>query len=279
MGTGLDFSLYRRGTLKRRIESRLRATGCSDYLSYIAVLNRQPQEYDRLVDAVAINVTEFFRDPETFEALKGFVIPEIVRLKAAQGRRIIRAWSAGAAQGEEAYSLAILFLEVLGEEFERFQVKVYGTDIDPTSLTQAKAGLYPPSALRRVEARILKRYFHPVGDRVAVAEEVKALTRFHPHNLVSDAYLQHVDLILCRNVVIYFTRPLQEFVYSNFALALNGGGFLVLGRVESLWGNTAGTFEPANLRERIYRKGTQKKIELNREWGESDEEGKELGGP
>ena len=108
---GVDFSLYRPGTLRRRIVSRFRAVGCSDCLDYIAYLNKDPEEYNRLIEAVTINVTEFFRNPETFAALEEQVIPELVRRKTAQGKKVLRVWSAGTSSGEEAYSLALLFLQ------------------------------------------------------------------------------------------------------------------------------------------------------------------------
>ena len=251
---GLDFSLYRPGTIKRRLQARMRATGCPDYSDYIIYLNREPAEYDLALDALTINVTEFFRDPETFASLKRRVIPEIIRTKQAEGRKIIRCWSAGTCNGEEAYSLAVLFHELLGSAVSDFIVKVYGTDIDTDSLAKARVGTYAPASLKHVPTDTLQRYFEPAGETYTIKDEARELVRFQRHDLVSDHPLEHMDLILCRNVVIYFSRPLQDFVYSNFAKALNEGGFLVLGKVESLWGYPTAYFDTVNIAERIYRK-------------------------
>ena len=262
---GVDFSLYRVGTLQRRIQGRLRTTGCADYAAYIGYLNQEPGEYDRLLEAITINVTEFFRDPETFEVLKERVIPEILKIKAAQGRRLVRVWSAGTSNGEEAYSLAVCFLEALkgcqvsdlAPLRSDFQITVHGTDIDPQCVRVAQKGLYPVAGFRKVARSVQERYFQPSLEdegSLAAKEEVRALTRFSRHDLVCDPPLTHMDLILCRNVVIYFTRPLQEMVYANFAKALNEGGVLVLGKVESLSGVMATHFETVDVRERIYRK-------------------------
>ena len=254
---GVDFSLYRVGTLQRRIQGRLRTAGCAGYTEYIGYLNQEPREYDRLLEAITINVTEFFRDPETFEVLRQRVIPEILKIKAAQGRRLVRVWSAGTSNGEEAYSLAICFLEALKDWQDDFQVTVHGTDIDPQCVRVAQKGLYPVAGFRKLARSVQERYFQPSRvdeGSLEVKEEVQALTRFSRHDLVCDPPLTHMDLILCRNVVIYFTRPLQETVYANFAKALNEGGFLVLGKVESLSGVMSTRFETVDVRERIYRK-------------------------
>lgn len=251
---GLDFSLYRERTLRRRIGSRLRLTGCSDYLEYIAYLNRHPEEYDRFLEEITINVTEFFRNPETFAAIEKKVLPEIIKSKQLDSNKTIRVWCAGTSYGEEAYSVAILFFQALQGKIADFNLKVYGTDIDPSCVERAKVGLYEPNHLKEVSRYILNKYFLKEGENHQVKDEVRQLTEFKVHNLISDSPLTNLDLILCRNVVIYFTKPLQEFVYSLFTKGLNKNGFLVLGKVESLWGYPKEYFEVFDSRERIYRK-------------------------
>lgn len=251
---GADFSLYRTGTLKRRIDSRLKAAGCKDYSDYVIYLNKNSEEYDNLISAITINVTEFFRNPETFDVLANKVIPEVVRTKKEQGKNIIRAWSAGTSNGEEAYSLAILFLEALEENIADFDIVVYGTDIDPACIEKGKAGIYTAGSIKEINKERLMEYFNKKEENYEVNDSVKKLTMFTAHNLVSDEFIKHLDLILCRNVVIYFTKPLQEMVYSNFARTLNKDGFLVLGKVESLWGFAQKYFMAFDNRERIYRK-------------------------
>lgn len=251
---GADFSRYRTGTLKRRIDSRIRAAGCADYPDYIVYLNKNPQEYDRLIEAITINVTEFFRNPETFDVLTKKVIPEIIRTKKEQGKKIIRAWSAGTSNGEEAYSLAILFFEALRENRADFDVKVHGTDIDPACIEKARAGIYTAAGVKEINKETLEKYFNKNGENYEINDSVKNLARFTVHNLACDEFLSHLDLILCRNVVIYFTKPLQEMVYNNFARTLNKDGFLALGKVESLWGFAQKYFITFDNRERIYRR-------------------------
>ncbi len=151
-----------------------------------------------------------------------------------------------------------------------FDIKIYGTDIDPNCIEKAKIGLYGPTSVKEVKEEVFDKYLHKEGENYRISESVKHLTRFEAHNLVSDEFLAHLDLILCRNVVIYFTRPLQEMIYSGFVRALNKGGFLALGKVESLWGyakdyfevfdtSTPAQYQPRACRrvdngERIYRK-------------------------
>ena len=154
----------------------------------------------------------------------------------------------------EAYSLAILFLEALQENIADFDIVVYGTDVDPACIEKSKAGIYTVGSMKEINKERLTRYFNKDEENYEINESVKKLTRFRVHNLASDEYLKHLDLILCRNVVIYFTKPLQEMVYNHFARALNKDGFLVLGKVEALWGFAQKDFTAFDNRERIYRK-------------------------
>lgn len=251
---GIDFSLYRTGTIERRLQSRLRATGCRDCSDYLRYLDGEPAEYDRLIHVITINVTEFFRDPEVFHLLQTKVIPEMIRFKEGHNARTIRVWSAGTSCGEEAYGVAVLFLEELQEKIRDFHLKVYGTDVDSDCILTAKKGIYGPESLKQVDREIRQKYFQQGEEGYAVKEEVKRLTSFKVHNLVSDPLLTHMDLILCRNVLIYFTRPLQEAVEGIFFKALREGGFFVLGRVESLCNWRLENFNVIDIRERIYQK-------------------------
>ena len=251
---GVDFSLYRINTIKRRLSARIRKLGLKNILDYLPYLNQDPSEYDRLIEEITINVTEFFRNPEAFEAIAKKVIPEIIRTKETQADKTIRAWSAGSSSGEEAYSLAILFTEALKDKHVAFDVKIHATDIDPDCIRKAEVGIYGPNSLKEVDSKILKHYFDKKDGDYAVSDELKRKVTFKVHNLVSDDYFKHLDIIICRNVLIYFTKPLQEMVYNRFAGALNPSGFLVLGKVESLWGYSQSLFEAFDNRERIYRK-------------------------
>ncbi len=250
----IDFSLYRPGTLKRRIQSRLRATGCSSYSEYLLYLNKNSHEYDLLLDAMTINVTEFFRDSATFACLEKNVIPEIIRMKERSGKKVIRVWSAGSSYGEEAYSLAMLFSEALKEKMPRFYLRIFGTDIDANCIQVAKQGVYSREQVKKIPAFLLEKYFSFTGSGYELESGIKDIVRFSLHNLVSDNPLGPMDLILCRNVLIYFKRPLQESVCRNFYKTLHEDGFLVLGKVESLMGWAFAGLNTINLQERVYQK-------------------------
>jgi chemotaxis protein methyltransferase CheR len=250
----IDFSQYRREVLKRRIQHRLHLTKCGNYLDYIMLLNRDLQEYDRLIECLTIKVSEFFRDPTVFELLGGLIIPEIIARKQTHGNKKIRAWSCGAAFGQEAYSLAILFCEALGRRLEDFDIKILATDIDKDALEKAPWGSYGRAALRRMEDHLLFKYFTRLKDRYVVSDKARALVTFEYHDLVSDNTMFGMDLVLCRNLLIYFTKELQERALQNINTALNPGGFLILGKTESLLSQMHDYFEAIDLRERIYRK-------------------------
>ncbi len=250
---GLDLGQYREKCLKRRIDVRLRATGARTYFEYMAVLKKDPSEYDRLFDALTINVTNFFRDRSTYRVIEETVIPELVSSKKKQGKKIIRVWSAGCASGEEPYSIAILFYKILGERIGDYLISIYATDIDEKVIEKAIRGEYNTGAVSEVDEKILKLYFNR-NLKYSLKEEIKQMVRFKRHDLISDRLLAHLDVILCRNVLIYFSRDLQMRLFDKFCEALNRGGYLILGKTESLAGESAGLFQPVSMRERIYQK-------------------------
>jgi len=248
----LDLSQYKENCLKRRIDVRLRATGAQTYPEYMTVLKRDPSEYDRLLDDLTINVTQFFRDTETFKAIKNDVIPKIISVKKKQNKKIIRVWSAGCATGQEPYSIGILFNEVLGRKISNFFISIYATDIDANSLKKARTAEYDNS-VSEVEENILRKYFRHDG-KYKLNEEIKKMVKFKQHDLISDESLTHVDIILCRNALIYFSRELQQKLFKKFYEGLNKAGYLILGKTESLTGESARMFKQVNMRERIYQK-------------------------
>ena len=250
----IDFSQYRPQVLKRRIQHRLHLTRCETYWDYIMLLNRDLQEYDRLIECLTIKVSEFFRDPTVFELLGSLVIPEIIALKQTQGNKRIRAWSCGAAFGQEAYSLAILFCEVLGRRLKDFDIRILATDIDKDALETAPWGSYDKAALHKMEDHLLFKYFTRVKDRYVVSDKARALVAFKYHDVVSDNTLSGMDLVLCRNLLIYFQKGLQEKALQGIYAALNPGGFLALGKAETLPSQMLVHFEAVDFRERIYRK-------------------------
>lgn len=250
---GLDLGQYREKCLKRRIDVRLRATGARTYFEYMAVLKKDPSEYDRLFDVLTINVTNFFRDRSAYRVIKETVIPELVSSKKKQGKKIIRVWSAGCASGEEPYSIAMLFDEILGKRIEDYLISVYATDIDEKVIEKAKRGEYAAGTVSGVDEKTLRRYFNH-NLKFRLKEEIRQMVKFKRYDLISDSPPAHLDIILCRNVLIYFSRDLQMRLFDKFCEALNRGGYLILGKTESLAGESAGLFQPVNIRERIYRK-------------------------
>jgi chemotaxis methyl-accepting protein methylase len=250
----IDFSQYRSQVLKRRISHRLHVTGCGTYWDYILLLNRDPQEYDRLIECLTIKVSEFFRDPGAFDVLAEAVIPEIIDQKKARGFKKIRAWSCGAAFGQEAYSMAILLCEALSSKLNGYDTRIVATDIDQSTLEAAPWGAFEAGALRKMSPHLLFKYFTRIEDRYVVSDRARALVSFEYHDIVSGRSKSAMDLVLCRNLLIYFEKELQQKALYNLHRALNPGGFLILGKTESVAPQMADCFEVVDLRERVYRK-------------------------
>ena len=246
---GLACDGYKPSCLRRRLAVRMRARGVHTYAAYADVLRRDAAEYDRLLDALTINVTKFFRNRETWDVLAAAFLPA---LWAERGG--VRCWSAGCASGEEPYSVAILLLEharTTGADVAACAVDA--TDLDPTVLERARAGSYRAPALDETPPALVSRYFEG-ADPWRVTAPVRDLVRWHRHDLLRDAPpAAPYDLITCRNVVIYFERPNQERLYHAFADALRPGGLLVLGKVETLVGAVRDRFRLEDVRERVYR--------------------------
>lgn len=250
---GLDVFQYKPGYLRRRIGVRMRATGCRDYLQYRNHLRRNPREAEFLVKDLTINVTEFFRDPDVFEALRERVIPEILQCKQGGYSQSVRVWSAGCATGEEPYSVAILFLEKMEElGLDPARLRITATDLDPGALQKAKAGEY--GEIKLLPGIEEEKYFTRSGDRRVVREEVKKCIRYMLLDVMKPPPLRHLDLILCRNVLIYFEKEQQVEILKIFNRCLRKGGFLVLGKSEAILGTGESGFESCVRTARIYRK-------------------------
>ena len=251
---GLNFKQYKPNYLKRRIGVRMRATGCSDYMQYRQYVKQDREECRRLINDLTINVTEFFRDRDVYEEIRKQVIPQLVQYKRESRMYSLRAWSAGCATGEEPYSMAILFLHTLSMEKDpsSWALRITATDLDDKALAKAKAGSYEsvnmPPGLNRED------YFAKQGDRYVAKEEVKKPIRFLLMDIMQQPPLRHLDLILCRNVLIYFEREKQHHILEIFQRCLRPGGFLVLGKSEAIIGTSDSGLIPFNRRERIYRK-------------------------
>jgi len=236
---GMSCESYKDKCLKRRIAVRMRARGIHTYDEYAKLLDRDAHEYQELLDALTINVTKFFRNAETWDALK----PYLVTLGTT--RRELRVWSAGCASGEEPYTIAILLLESLGAG----RGAIDATDIDRLSLERTRQARYPEAAFSEMPAGLKRRYFRD-GQPI---EAVRSLVRSQTHDLTrAPPPRPPYDLIVCRNVVIYFERSAQERLFQVFVDALSPGGVLLLGKVETLFGPARNTLALEDPRERIY---------------------------
>jgi len=251
---GFHCGSYKERCVRRRIAVRMRAKGVHTYADYAHALDADPREYEKLLDALTINVTKLFRNPEAFAAIERVVVPALWALPEPA----LRVWSAGCASGEEVYSLAALFhrhAERQGQpDAAARRMRIVGTDIDRESLERAAAGTYAESAFTDAPADLRARYFSP-GLPATVAPELRALVAFERRDLLRDAPppgAQH--LVVCRNVVIYFDRPTQEALFMRFHGALAPGGYLVLGKVETLLGPARAKFAAIDARERIFRR-------------------------
>ena len=245
-----DFSGYKVGTLMRRIRRREIATGNADLPGYLAWVEANPGELELLARDILISVTAFFRDREAFEVLRRG-LQEIGTGKAPGSE--IRIWVAGCASGEEAYSLAILCAEVLGERLAKYRVQIFATDIDDEALNVARRGIYPAAALAEIPPEQLTRHFRPLSNAYEAGKHLRDMIVFARHNLVSDPPFLRLDLVSCRNVLIYFDAPLQSRVLQTFHFGLAKGGLLFLGRSESV-AQAEQLFTPVDRRERLFRK-------------------------
>jgi two-component system CheB/CheR fusion protein len=246
-----DFRNYKRPTLHRRIERRMADRKCRTAAEYLALLDRDPGEYAHLVESMLIKVTGFFRDDEAWSLLSGKVIPQLLSEKRAGEE--IRVWCAGCATGEEAFSVAILLAEAMGPAFQNQEVKIFGTDVDEKAIAFARRGVYSREQVKAVAPEMLKSWFVEEGQGFSVRKEVRRTVVFGVNNLVSDAPISRLDLLLCRNVFIYLDVALQKRVLARFHQALRRHGILVLGKSE-LIPFAAKIFEPIDLQRRIYRK-------------------------
>ena len=254
---GINCAGYKDDFLKRRLEGRMRSLGITSYADYAYYLGKHPSEFNDLHDALTINVSEFFRDVPAWDALRRDILPALVKEKLVTGKRELKVWSAGCADGEEPYTHAILILETLMYLSKSFKIEVLGTDIDLPSLNRARKGTYSSARLKLVSKSILQRHFLRNRDgTMTVSQTVRDLVTFKPHNLFTPPQSNDFDIISCRNVIIYFSRELQEQLLQNFYRALVPGGFLFLGKVETLVGDVAPLFTSVNLAERIYRKSS-----------------------
>jgi chemotaxis protein methyltransferase CheR len=249
---GFDCSVYKDKCLLRRLMVRMRARGRDCFADYAALLDRDADEFDLLIDALTVNVTKFFRNLETWNAIEESVIPAL----AERREESLRIWSAGCSSGEEPYTVAILLREHArrtGEFRWLRRMVLKGTDIDRGSLLAAERATYSMHSLVETPDEVRRRWFSD-GPPYQLDESVRSMVRFRNHDLVRDPAPKDCHLIVCRNVLIYFEREIQAALFEAFHDALIPGGFLVLGKAETLHGPLRGRLAVVNGRERVFRK-------------------------
>lgn len=246
----IDLGAYKEPCIKRRIAKRARSLGIGDIRSYLSLLRHEAGEIDTLLATLTIHVSQFFRNPSVFTAIEGQILPELVRRAQQDGRREILVWSAGCAGGEEPYSLALQF-EILAPGM---RTSILATDVSGEVLAQAAEGVFDPLRVAEVPPALLERYFLHEENKFRLDPRIRQRVRFEPHNLLAAAVYPSADLILCRNVLIYFSRAEQEKILQRFAASLEKGGVLVLGKSETLLGAARPLFRAEIPGERIYRR-------------------------
>ncbi len=237
---------YKERPLKRRIRVRMRALDLTDFSQYRSYLRKNPDETKKLLDALTINLSYFFRNPEAYDYLRNYIFSDLKK-KSKQ----LTFWSAGCAHGEEPYSLAI----VSSESALLQRVKIYGTDIDTAALETAKKGIYSSFAFQYTPRNIVRRYFKQIDEGFLISDKIRARVAFSNHDLFEKAPFAPCDLIMCRNVMIYLDRAAQSLILRNFHDQLKPGGYLMIGKVELLIGiPEVKLFEAASRVEHVYKK-------------------------
>ena len=258
---GFDFHGYKTNTLARRIRKRMSSLGLERFSAYQDYLEVHPEEPAILFNTILINVTGFFRDPEAWEVVRSTVIPEIMTGKSQVDP--VRVWSAGCATGEEAYTLAMLLAEHLGRDAYRDRVRIYATDIDEKALSLARHAAYTPAQVQSVPPPLLARYFDQADGTRIFKADLRRQVIFGRHDLIADAPISRVDLLVCRNTLMYLNAETQARVLARFHFALNEGGFLFLGRAETLMAQGL-AFRPVDLERRLSRKLSRAESVLRR---------------
>lgn len=250
--TNIDFRNYKPTTILRRISRRMAVTHNQSLRDYAQYLEAHPEEMSELVKAFLIKVTGFFRDPEAFEYLRSFVLPELIERGREQGR-VLRFWSAGCASGEEPYSLAILVADLLGNEMAEWSIKIFATDLDEAAVNFSRRGLYPPNVLKDLPDVYRARYFETIDGGYRVTKALRQMVIFGHQDLSRGVPFPRIDLVMCRNLLIYLKPEMQQNILDLFAYSLQQSmGYLFLGKAETAR-PTKATFEQVNKRWKIYR--------------------------
>ena len=253
--TGFDARQYRASTLKRRIERRLLATKSKSYKEYLAFLKRNPSESHKFLDVLSIDVTDFFRDKRVFFTLKRKILPNLLEKISDGSRKRIRFWSIGCSGGQEPYSLAIILSEIIKSKKDDLKIIIHATDVNRAALKQAKRAQYKITEVKNVPHSYLNKYFTKIKDNgFIIKDNIRKLVRFKRHDLIKGKTLGKFDLILCRNLFIFFNPELQEKMFKKIHASLKKESVLVLGTAETP--KNENLFFCISSRDHIYKKTT-----------------------
>ncbi|MBW4491448.1 MAG: PAS domain-containing protein [Trichocoleus desertorum ATA4-8-CV12] len=248
---GFDFTGYKRSSLIRRVNKRMQVVGIEGYSTYLDYLEVHPDEFNHLFNTLLINVTSFFRDRSTWEYIASDIISRILTLKKA--RDPIRVWSAGCASGQEAYTIAMVIAQIIGMEQFRERVKIYATDVDEEALNQARQATYLERELEGLSPEEIELFFEQSNNSYSFRKELRRSVIFGRHDLIQDAPISKIDLLICRNTLMYFNADTQARIIARFHFALRDHGFLCLGKAEMLL-TYSNVFTPIELKRRVFTK-------------------------
>lgn len=246
---GFDFGAYKRASLMRRMEKRIQMLNINSFSDYVDFLEVHHDEFSDLFNTILINVTAFFRDADAWEFVRDEIIPAILGRKGQEDP--IRVWAAGCASGEEAYSIAMLLNEAMGDVAFRERVKVYATDVDEEALVHSRNAAYSAKDVSVIPGHMVDKFFERAGENFIIGHGLRRAVIFGRHDLIKDAPISRVDLLICRNTLMYFNADAQKRILSRFHFALNEGGYLFLGKAETMvtHGNL---FTPIDLKCRVF---------------------------
>ena len=252
--TSFDLDCYKVPCVKRCIARRMSSISVKDFGDYSLFVLENEEELENLLSLITIEFSSFFRDAEAFEVLRTRVLPAIIAAKLKSEDNLLRIWSAGCATGEEAYSISIILFELLAGIMDRFTVKIFATDVDKTSISKAMEGMYCPESLEEMNSTTRYRYFEEKKNFYRVKDFIRKPICFGVQDIIDDPPISHLDLLVCRNMLIYLTRKSQAAVLHKLHYALEPGGYLFLGKAETLPREHRPLFEEVDRKWRIFRK-------------------------
>ena len=258
---GFDFTGYRMSMIERRVQKRVYATKSDNLDDYLVYIDNNTDELDKLIDVFTINVSRFFRNSLTFESFGKKVIPDLFQAKAKENDNSLRIWSAGCSFGEEPYSVAITLKEYLKKEETSINLKIFATDIDKKALVRASKGIYNFESIKKIKYGIFQEYFTEKGGEFSLDPEIKKMVQFSFYDLLDknrlappDSIFGGFDIVLCRNVLIYFEADAQKIIFNKLYESLNKNGYLILGEAEVPIEDSKHKFRRENSCCKIYRK-------------------------